>query len=158
MRTRQALLLTLLLLASGANAASDPAWWLDARELSVDVCRIDRKTDPFFPDTLSSDWHWGAAVNWDVTFLGRGYWNNRTYFDTATVHPDPANPGYGYDKVGHVGWQSELGAHVGPKVDIFWQHHSQHAADDGRPGQEYPLDDRYGVRFYFLLKGEDRGR
>jgi len=110
-------------------------------ELSMEFAQIENKRDPYFPEhDVKGEWKNGLAVNWDVRVLERLYWQNRAYFDTDTA-------------VRHIGWKYELGIDLGSHIDIFWQHHSQHIAEGVAPGvdpKDFPLDDRVGIRLYFI--------
>lgn len=109
-------------------------------ELSVEFTEIVNKKHFFFPDYTSEDWTYGLGLNWDVRAMEILYWKNHSYFDMDS-------------RVKHIGWDYEVGANLGKNISIFWRHHSQHIAEGLSPDRinnSFPIDDRYGVRIYFI--------
>lgn len=110
-------------------------------ELSMEFTEIKNKRDPYFPKhEVEGSWRHGLALNWDVRAFEKIYWTNRAYFDTDHA-------------VRHIGWKYELGINPFKNLDVFWQHHSQHIAEGVAPGEKpdsFPLDDRFGIRVYFI--------
>jgi hypothetical protein len=122
---------------------------LKFRLLEVDRVDVEAYKNSFYRDPYinqySTDaggdeyWIGGAAVSFNLTLLEiapnwRLYWNNR-------VHMDGTNK-----QVRHVGWWWDLGLNMGPKLDLFYNHHSRHCLECNTD-QGYPLRDSIGVRF-----------
>ncbi len=90
-------------------------------------------------------WRYGAAVHFSFDLVSYGdyavYFHNYVHMAATECC------------VRHVGWEYELGTRVGPHLDAFWLHHSQHALDLNRTPGRFPLVNYFGVRFIMLEKG-----
>ena len=132
-----------------AQTAKNPNWTDRIRLLEVESVDVEGFKNSFYRDPYidqySTDannqeyWIGGAAVNFDLTLVEvtrdfQLYWKNR-------VHMDGTNK-----QVRHVGWWWDLGLTLGPKLDLFYNHHSRHCLECNSD-QGYPLRDSYGVRF-----------
>lgn len=105
------------------------------KKVSTEGTKILKKRNFFFPKKGASDWEFGFAVGWELeSYNNLIYHSNKAYFDTET------------HKASHIGWQFEMGINISEHIKIFWQHHSEHAAEEARDNEDYPLDDRVGFR------------
>lgn len=112
---------------------------LDVDELSMDYYSIKDNKHPYF-DEFQDEWTEGAALNFDLSVLKYFKWKNRVYENSAN------------QQVRQVGWKWDLALDLGKYVNLFYEHHSTHVVDSGRKAHTYPLENYYGVRFYFIRK------
>ncbi len=122
---------------------------LDVDRLDFEYGRIvPTSRDPYLPDR-TGQWREQIALQWNITMLEWGYWNNR-------VHTETTNPS---GSVTSVGWQFELGAHITDYFDVYREHHSRHvmeAAPEHRfegAHAQFPVEDIYGVRVHIYGRG-----
>ncbi len=90
-------------------------------------------------------WKYGAAVDMNYDILR--YTDYAAYMENH-VHMAASNVA-----VRHVGWEYELGLHLGASIDLFWYHHSQHLMDEERQAARFPLENYYGCRLVLIEKG-----
>ncbi len=109
-----------------------------------DYLRINERDYPLYDEDSTEYWAYGMATQFNIDVIKYGqyavYWDN-------TVHMDATNC-----CVRHVGWQYELGAHLGPHLDVFYYHHSRHILDLDRD-TKFPLINRVGFRLILVEEG-----
>jgi hypothetical protein len=121
----------------------------------LDVDRLDLEYGKFVPTTrdpyvpqYAGRWRDEIALQWDVTLLQWGYWRNHVHTETT----DPSG------SVTTVGWQFELGVHLGDRVDVYREHHSRHVMEAEPEHRfeaahaQFPVEDLYGVRLHIYGK------
>ncbi len=94
------------------------------------------------PDIESKDWTTA------VTFEGGIESDNKRFYLEPTFHFESA-----YQKVTSVGLLFETGVRLTPYLNLMYQHHSRHSADQmNGSGSEtrYPLYDAVGIRIRFV--------
>lgn len=104
--------------------------------------------DPYFVDRRGHyiQFRDGAALNLNLRVVHFMYWKNRIHMDMDHT-----------PQVRHVGWEWEAGIHV-PflPIDLFQHHHSRHWLEGESPrGDDYPIENSYGIRFKFIENGEN---
>lgn len=134
----------------GTTAKAAELHLLSLEEMSFEIYDIADHQDSYMgyqdPDHAEAGeeaWLGGFAANFDVDLLKYSdwglYWLNR-------VHGEGTNA-----QVRQVGWEYELGLQLGPKLELYWLHHSQHVLDAERD-DHYPLDNFYGARLTFYRR------
>lgn len=101
------------------------------------------RRDPFQPE-YTGEWRRGAQFIFDLRLFEYVSWRNK-------VHMDGTN-----SQLRNAGWEFDVSLDR-YAIQPFYYHHSQHAldavgADDPRRSNDYPLVDRYGVRFVFYKR------
>lgn len=144
-----------MLISTSASAytPSENLKLLSPTKVSIEYFDIINNRDDYLQiNDLGSDrygesaeyWKYGAAAvfNLDVAKYGQYglYWNNNVHMDATNV------------AVRHVGWEWEIGTHVGPHFDTFYYHHSRHLMEGVRDTR-FPLINRYGIRFILIEEG-----
>lgn len=133
-----------------AQVALSEEWrLLDLERFAFEAYKIEdhRTADFVYADPQHSHgnetWRGGSAVVFDLNLASFRdltlYLNNRVHGEGTTA------------QFRQIGWQYELGAHIGPKVDVFWFHHSQHLLDI-KGEQKFPLDNFFGFRVNFFTR------
>jgi hypothetical protein len=117
---------------------------LDADRLDLEYARMVPETrDPYSPQH-TGEWRDRIALEWDVTLLQWGYWNN-------WVHTETTSPS---GRVTTVGWQFEAGFHLTDYFDLYRSHHSRHVMEEEAEHRfedshaQFPVEDTYGIRFH----------
>lgn len=122
---------------------------LELDRVTFDGGRIVDYRDLYYPYTqpggqpgLGGDpeiWQYNLNLGWDVSLLRFGDYG--LVFDN-NVHAASTDNQYRA-----VGWQYRLGLMLGPKVELYWDHHSQHILD-AAPDEShtFPLYNSYGVQ------------
>lgn len=110
--------------------------------LAIDYYRFDGT--PRLAQAPAWEMTQGVALSMQVQALDLSrwvpahlYWRNRIHGEMDT------------SQFRLVGWQFEIGVHLGP-VEIYRMHHSQHILDAEHPWMRFPVEDSWGVRFYFI--------
>jgi hypothetical protein len=125
---------------------------MELRKATWEVGRIYNKRDPQFADdytlrqrpTSGTPWqhHLGLGLNTNFITLPGG----SLYLDQEVIGRSTTS------QYREVWWEWDLGIniHAGSSgaIEIFHHHKSEHAMD--MPGDNYPLEDYYGVRFCFF--------
>lgn len=75
----------------------------------------------------------------DLEWLSYGYMNN-------TIHS-----GTDQNQFKTIGWQYQIGVHLGDIADVYTEHYSQHLLDE-RSGQSYPVENLIGIKFYLYRR------
>ena len=108
-------------------------------KLDLTFKKIFHNAEPMDYSIRHRDWTtaWSAesGVEW------------RAWYLDADFHLESA-----FSKVTSVGLHFENGFRLGSYVDVFWEHHSRHMADQvGYTGtSKYPLWDSLNVRLHFI--------
>lgn len=116
---------------------------LQIDHMSVESWRTMTRRDPFQPE-LTGHWTRGAQFNLDLRMFCYFSWKNKIHMDGTSA------------QLRNAGWEFDL-SFDRFQFQPFYYHHSQHAldgrgADDPKRGNDYPLIDRYGVRFVFYQR------
>lgn len=114
---------------------------LSVEEASIGWFKIVNYSNPLIPDVPKEEWSDHVQLNLKLKALTYGFSDSEWYYDAA------------YHKVTVVGLKMFNGIHLGPYLDIGWQHHSSHTADrqnSYKAEEKYLLYDGLGVRFNFI--------
>ena len=133
-------------LIGGTNACKAEPLQID--RFSVTFAKLGQR-DHMLPEVEPTHWQMQLATEFDLSIFKHVYWKNKIHGETA------------YSKFMGIGWEYDLGIHVGKYVDVFWQHHSRHSLDVSQPYYysrpdfrikklRYPVRDAYGIRFNFI--------
>jgi hypothetical protein len=144
--------INLSVVAFFATAAHAGEWkLLNVERLDLEYTKLEPSMrDPYVPQYTGS-WRERAALRWRVSILGPIYWDNN-------VHTETLKSG----EVKTVGWEWEAGLRLNKYIDIFHHHHSRHVMEDVpekrfRGGNQFPVEDGYGIRFKFIPETKGRG-
>lgn len=85
-----------------------------------------------------------SSLTLNVQLLGPVYFDNLIHMLT------------GSSKVQWVGWRWEFGVKPCRAIEIFYQHHSQHALDHIQPSVNFPVEDMIGIRWNLIGDGRTR--
>jgi hypothetical protein len=128
---------SLLLLLSNNVFASEI---LSIEHFSIDAWKTLTRRDPYQPEYTDS-WSKGGQFNFNLRAFEYFSWKNQVHFDGTS------------SQLQHAGWRFDVSfdKYV---FQPFYTHHSQHAfddkgADDPSQPSDFPLIDRYGMRFVF---------
>lgn len=141
-------LMAVLILFSTSIASAGEYKLLSADRLDVEYTKLmPNNRDPYAPQ-YTGHWRDRAALKWDISVLGRAYWNNNT-------HTEMIDTG----QVKTVGWEWEAGFHVWKHLDVYKYHHSRHIMDEEPQTSSgdiitnsFPVEDSYGIRIRFITK------
>lgn len=147
---KRALLAVLLLLSGSAQAQELHLLSLD--EFSMDYYRLGNNRDSYMdyrdPQDNSEErerWFGGASANFNLDLVKYGNWgiyhNNRVYGNATNA------------QFREVAWNYELGAQLGPKLQVWWEHLSRHVLDADRDDR-FPLTNKYGISYVFYKRAE----
>lgn len=126
--------------AQGEFRLLDPDAYLKLERAEFEVSRYMFRRDPYVQEMGGKDWFGLAAMEADIRLMPGLKWSNRWHTSGD------------YSAVRHVGWRFEIEMDYWKKIRPFYFHHSQHVMEYGRDSGEFPLEDRYGVKF--LLYGD----
>lgn len=117
---------------------------LSLDHLSVEYWKNLNRRDPYQYD-LTEAWTKGAAFNLNLRMFDHISWKNHLHMDGTA------------SQLKNAGWQFDLSFDK-YFIQPFYGHHSEHSLDfeaakdpDGR-ASDFPLVDKYGVRFVFYQK------
>ena len=105
----------------------------------MDYYSIKDNRDIYFQD-YEKRWTDGAALNFNLDIVKYFHWKNKVYENSAD------------QQVRQVGWQWDLALDLGQYVNLFYYHHSTHLEDKEMTEYKYPMQNYYGVRFYFIRR------
>lgn len=109
---------------------------LTLNQLSVDFARYkDDTRDPILYPIVPSQ---RLDLGIDLSFLKYGYLNNLVH-SMSDSH-----------QFRLVGWYYQLGVHIGPWLDIYGEHFSQHLLDEHY--SNYPVSNALGVKVYLYRR------
>jgi hypothetical protein len=144
--------LLMLLALAAPSASAQQLYTLSLREFSMEYFKIANNRNSYVPyddevdDTGNESWDYGAAAKFDLDLIRYGdyafHWSNR-------VHGESTN-----SQFRSMGWQFRWGLQLGRKVELFYDHHSQHALEQAPPpgSRSYPLENRYGAEVTFYRR------
>jgi len=147
------LLAILLSLASTSTYGAD-YYLLEPSYLSMEYYEIRNNRDEYLSindagSTKYGDqfehWKYGLAVRFNLDII--------RYTDYALYLSNRVHMASTQCCVRQVGWEYELGAHLGKHVDLFWYHHSQHILDQERRTGRFPLQNFVGFRLIMIERG-----
>ncbi len=129
---------------------------LDVDEVNVSTAKFGCNREPMTPQYGCKDYVGRVEVDFNLRILGAGYWDNN-------VHTEGLR-----GQVKTVGWHFEMGAHVTPYLDMFYEHHSRHVMEGDQPlyydhkindykRGVFPVEDSYGIRFKFYTNPKASG-
>lgn len=126
------------LIGGGAVRKYPADWsrdWILLERAQFSTSRFMFNRDPYVTELDAKDWRGMLEMRADFRVTPFLLWENRFH----TSGDDSA--------VKHVGWEFELRIDLFDKIQPFYYHHSQHVMEEERPGNSFPLQDRYGIRF-----------
>jgi len=142
----------LLLLAAlvAAPAQADEVRFGELRELSMEYFRIANHRDSYFSyadqgdDLPREHWYYGTAVKFDLDLVRfrdvAVHWRNRVEgLSTNTQFRS-------------VAWEFRWGVNLGDRVELFYDHLSQHCLECEPEDRSYGLKNFYGVEITFLKR------
>lgn len=108
-------------------------------EASVDYARFkDDSRDPvMYPYTPKER----LDTNLNLSLLKYGFINN-------TIHSETDK-----DQFRIIGWQYQMGVHIGPWIDLYAEHFSQHLLDT-EGTRPYPVTNALGVKIFLYRRGK----
>lgn len=111
--------------------------------MSIDTWKTLTRRDPFQPE-YTGHWTRGAQFNFELRAFDYFKWENHVHMDGTK------------SQLRNAGWEFQLSMDKF-QFQPFYYHHSEHALDsegidDPKRGNDYPLIDRYGLRFVFYQK------
>lgn len=112
---------------------------LDVDELSIDLYKVQDYRQTYWVEDYEQMSH-GVNINFNLRACRYLFMENQLHM-------------LGTDsqlRQGGLHWRS--GVNLGPYLDIYYEHHSNHVLERGRETREFPLENYYGARFYFLRK------
>lgn len=141
MRIFRTVWVTALILFGNAKLAA--AELLEIEHFSVDSWKTLTRRDPYQPQYTHA-WSKGGQFNFNLRALDYFSWKNQVHFDGT------------HSQLQHAGWAFDV-SYDRWCVQPFYFHHSQHAFDDRglenpKEASDFPLIDRYGLRFVFYQK------
>lgn len=125
-----------LLLFSNLGGASP----LELDHFSIDAWKTLTRRDPYQPQ-YTHDWSKGGQFNFDLRVIDYFSWKNKVHFDGT------------HSQLQHAGWEFDVSFDK-YAIQPFYYHHSEHSFDDRGAENplepsDFPLVDRYGLRFVF---------
>lgn len=116
---------------------------LSLDHFSVEGWKTLTRRDPYQPQ-YTDDWSKGGRFNFDLRVGEYFSWKNQVHFDGTP------------SQLQHAGWLFDVSFDK-YQIQPFYTHHSQHSFDDRGaedPSQpsDFPLIDRYGLRFVFFQR------
>jgi hypothetical protein len=123
---------------------------LDVDSAGVKVAQFGCNREPMTPQIDCHDYTGRVAIELDLRVLEAGYWKNNIHTEGLEA------------QVKTVGWHWEMGLHLTPKLDAFYEHHSRHVMEGAQPQyydpnrdqafkQKFPVEDSYGIRLHFYI-------
>jgi hypothetical protein len=118
---------------------------LDLREFSFEGYHLadHRDENLTFDGSDKEPWRGGLATNFDLDLL--------KYRDYGLVWLNRVHGAGSYKQMREVGWQYRVGLELGPKLMLFWDHHSRHLLDTGND-YGFPLDNSFGAKITFFKR------
>jgi hypothetical protein len=127
---------------------------LDVDHLDMEVAKFGCNRDPIVPEIECNDWRGRVSLNADLRLMEYAYFKNE-------IHGEGTDAAFKT-----MGWHFELGLRLSKYIDVFYEHHSRHALDqgnathisyDGRYSiKKFPVEDSYGLRFTFYESKRNR--
>ncbi len=132
-----------VLLCLSFTSVTSNATPLSLDHMSLESWRTMTRRDPFQPE-YTGHWTRGAQFNLNLRMFDYFLWRNHIHMDGTK------------SQLRNAGWEFDI-QYTAYSIQPFYYHHSQHAldgvgTDDPDRGNDYPLIDRYGVRFVFYQK------
>lgn len=132
----------------GVHQRGSDEWHLiDVDRLDLKYMKFRDNRDPMTPQYTSDAYDYRAALQFDVSLLKYGTWEN-------DVHMETLDSG----EVKTVGWHWIAGVRAGRYLDLIYEHHSRHVMDEDQQSRQqdrnnkFPVEDSYGIRIHLLGK------
>ena len=137
------LLLCILLITGTYTLNAAPLRLLEADEISVDGIRVMTYRPEYYTEDADKFTH-GANFNFNLRLLRYMFWENRVHFLGTK------------SQIRQGGWEYRAGFELGPYLQAFYYHHSQHVFEREREWRSFPLEDMYGIRLIFYKNHKRR--
>ncbi len=117
---------------------------LEAEKLDYEVYKVRDFRDSYYLLNEGESWKYGTAVVFDFNLIRADSWrlylNNRVYGESTDVQ---------YRRVGYT---YEGGIQLGPKVDVYYGHNSEHLIERANPDAKFEFTNVYGIRVHFYSR------
>lgn len=131
-------LLALLLAASNAQAYT----LLSVDRLDFEAYRVRDFRDSYYLLNEHEYWKYGTAVVFNLNLVHTEdfqlYFNNRVYGESTNV------------QYRRIGWTHEFGSRLGDRVELYYQHNSEHLLERANVDTKFKFSNTYGFRLHFV--------